>query len=84
MLATDRLHVDSYAEHHGPVKISAWEAKLLTAFAEKVTKLEVIFSRRHKSRRDPTSQLTHNESCRFQRAIYRLLVFCKSRRERPS
>ncbi|KAL0061801.1 hypothetical protein AAF712_011318 [Marasmius tenuissimus] len=39
--------------------------------------LEDVFSLRHKNRESKTSQLTYDESLRFQRAIYRLALFTK-------
>ncbi|TRM63858.1 hypothetical protein BD626DRAFT_261804 [Schizophyllum amplum] len=69
------MAADAYPENVGPVRITRRELNFMKMTAENVRELEDIFSRRHKSRRLPTSQLTYDESRRF-RQVYRILVFC--------
>ncbi|KAG7445706.1 uncharacterized protein BT62DRAFT_932863 [Guyanagaster necrorhizus] len=79
---------DEVSSDYGPVSNSAAETtngppltqsetKELTKIARVVSKLEDVFSFRHKDRLSKTSKLTSMESWRFRRAIYRLMLFSR-------
>ncbi|KAH7913214.1 hypothetical protein BJ138DRAFT_1146612 [Hygrophoropsis aurantiaca] len=58
------------------LNLSCEEIRALADRQKVVQSIEDIFSSREKDRRFTTSQLTHVESTRFRRAMYRTWLFC--------
>ncbi|KAJ7143947.1 hypothetical protein C8R44DRAFT_657551 [Mycena epipterygia] len=56
--------------------INPAETAPLRRHAVVVHKLETIFSRWYKDRKSPTSVLSLQEAFRFQRAMYRVMIYC--------
>ncbi|KAK7055609.1 hypothetical protein R3P38DRAFT_3304799 [Favolaschia claudopus] len=63
-------------EDHLISVITAEEKQKLQENSRIVVKLENIYSLRHKDRTSKTSLLISEESWRFQRAMYRIMLFC--------
>ncbi|KAJ7245818.1 hypothetical protein C8J57DRAFT_1190817 [Mycena rebaudengoi] len=57
-------------------EITAEERTKLQTNASVVNKLEALFSQKHKDPTSTTSRLTHFESHRFTRAMYRIMIYC--------
>ncbi|KAK6996804.1 hypothetical protein R3P38DRAFT_3627815 [Favolaschia claudopus] len=68
--------VEACEEDHLISVITAEEKQKLQENSRIVVKLENIYSLRHKDRTSKTSLLTSEESWRFQRAMYRIMLFC--------
>ncbi|KAF7351671.1 hypothetical protein MSAN_01600000 [Mycena sanguinolenta] len=64
-------------ETNVPTIITAEEQKLLQENHRVVTELEDIYSLMNKDEKSKTSTLTAEESHRFRRAMYRLMLYCK-------
>ncbi|KAL1667450.1 hypothetical protein GGF50DRAFT_48548 [Schizophyllum commune] len=67
---------DAFPETNEPARLDIQEKKLIYEYSKKVSRLEVIFTRRHKTRTPTGPQLTNLESLRFRRAVYRLMLYC--------
>ncbi|KAL1760193.1 hypothetical protein FB107DRAFT_287042 [Schizophyllum commune] len=67
---------DAFPETNEPARLDIREKKLIYEYSKKVSRLEVIFTRRHKTRTPTGPQLTNLESLRFRRAVYRLMLYC--------
>ncbi|KAF7341798.1 hypothetical protein MSAN_02034700 [Mycena sanguinolenta] len=63
-------------EDHGPPVIAPNERNMLEENASVVGKLEDIYSLINKDRMSRTSVLTVDESWRFRRAMYRIMLYC--------
>ncbi|KAI4522758.1 hypothetical protein K525DRAFT_246468 [Schizophyllum commune Loenen D] len=61
---------DAFPETNEPARLDIQEKKLIYEYSKKVSRLEIIFTRRHKTRTPTGPQLTNLESLRFRRAIY--------------
>ncbi|KAJ7738238.1 hypothetical protein DFH07DRAFT_841194 [Mycena maculata] len=63
-------------EDHAPSVITADEKAMLQGNSKVVAALEDIYSLTNKDRTSKTSVLTPEESWRFRRAMYRLMLYC--------
>ncbi|KAL1727157.1 hypothetical protein EV714DRAFT_286719 [Schizophyllum commune] len=67
---------DAFPETNEPARLSIREKVLIYEYSKKVSRLETIFTRIHKTRTPTGPQLTNLESLRFRRAVYRLMFYC--------